>query len=64
MIGALSPHSIPIALIPRDAVGPRMLSVACCGECGNAAGSPNARVCTRRDCGLSDRFVHERCNAA
>lgn len=59
MIGALAPHHIPIALMPRAGTGPRMLAVACCGECGNAAGSAMARVCTRRDCGLADRHHAE-----
>lgn len=62
MIGALAPHHVPLALAPRT--GPRMIAVACCGECGNAAGSPKARTCIRTDCGLVDRSIHERCNAA
>ena len=58
MIGALTPHYLPVALLPSK--GPRMLSVACCGECGNAVGSIRVRVCVRKDCGLADSFAGRR----
>lgn len=64
MIGVLSPGLIPLTHFRGDALGgpvqplERMYAVACCGECGRAPGSPDARVCTRTDCGLSDRHFH------
>ncbi|HLZ78850.1 MAG TPA: hypothetical protein VKQ09_05875 [Sphingomonas sp.] len=55
MIGALSPHAIPVTLFSASASERRMFAIACCGGCGNAPGSARARTCTRSDCGLSDR---------
>lgn len=64
MIGGLNPATMPVALVPNDPSRPRMYAVACCGECGTVAGSPLARVCIRKLCGLADRFSHVRSDAA
>ena len=65
MIGALSPHVVSADAIVTRRDSARMHFVACCSAagCGCIAGAPQARSCTRTDCGLSDRHHNHR-NAA